>query len=90
MTKRHDGTITLIGSLTATLVVVGTADAAPLDDAVAAYRRRDYVTAERMLRPLAERGDAQAQDYLASLYSGYQGFPKNCAELMKWTRLSAG
>ena len=80
----------LFGALVAVLVAVGTAVATPLEDALAAYRRGDYATAERILRPLAERGDAKTQNYLASLYSGYQGFPKDCAELMKWIRLAAG
>jgi TPR repeat protein len=82
--------LTLVGALMALLVMVSAGVAGPLEDALAAHRRGDYVTAERMLRPLAERGDAKAQNYLASLYSGYQGFLKDCAELMKWTRLAAG
>ena len=48
----------LICLLAATLAVIDTAVAGPFDDALAAYRRGDYVTAERMLRPLAERGNA--------------------------------
>jgi hypothetical protein len=33
----------------------------PFNDGVAAYDRGDYVTALRLLRPLADRGDADAQ-----------------------------
>ena len=40
----------------ATPVVAG-----PLEDANAAIKRRDYATALRLIRPLAERGDANAQ-----------------------------
>jgi hypothetical protein len=34
-------------------VLVGTAIAGPVEDAIAAYRRGDYATALRLLRPLA-------------------------------------
>ena len=37
------------------------ARAGPLEDGKAAYERKDYATALRLLRPLAERGDARAQ-----------------------------
>ncbi len=35
--------------------------AGPGQDAMAAYARGDYATALRLLRPLADQGDAQAQ-----------------------------
>ena len=35
--------------------------AGPLEDAGAAYDKGDYATALRLLRPLAEQGNAQAQ-----------------------------
>jgi hypothetical protein len=34
--------------------------AGPLEDANAAIKRRDYATAERLIRPLAEQGNANA------------------------------
>ena len=39
----------------------GPAAAGPLEDAVAAARKGDYATALRLLRPLADQGDAVAQ-----------------------------
>jgi hypothetical protein len=38
-----------------------TAVAGPFEDGVAAYQRGDYATALRLLRPLAEHGNANAQ-----------------------------
>ena len=40
------------------------------DEGLAAARRGDYVTALREFRPLAERGDANAQYRLGSMYGG--------------------
>ncbi len=40
--------------------------AGPLEDADAAYRKQDYTTALRLFRPLANRGDAEAQFMLGS------------------------
>jgi len=39
----------------------GVATAGPFEDASAAYERGEYATALRLLRPLAEQGDAKAQ-----------------------------
>src|SRR6185503_6864656 len=35
--------------------------AAPNDDAFAAYQKGDYATAVKLMRPLAEKGDVNAQ-----------------------------
>jgi TPR repeat protein len=40
----------------------------PLEDAEAAIKRRDYTTAARIIRPLAESGDATAQYNLGVFY----------------------
>lgn len=39
----------------------GVASAGPLEDAVAAYQRQDYATALKLWRPLADKGNADAQ-----------------------------
>jgi hypothetical protein len=63
--------------------------AGPLEDAVAAYVRGDNETAVRLLRPLAEKGDARAQYHLGTLYFTGTGVPQDYAEALKWFRLSA-
>src|SRR6202035_6044415 len=63
--------------------------AGPGQDAMAAYARGDYATALRLLRPLADQGDAQAQYNLGALYDNGQGVPQNYAEAMKWYRKAA-
>jgi hypothetical protein len=41
--------------------VVGAAGAGPLEDALAAHERGDDATALRLIRPLADQGNAVAQ-----------------------------
>jgi TPR repeat protein len=43
----------------------------------------------RLLRPLAEQGDARAQYYLGTRYFTGAGVPQDNAEALKWFRLSA-
>jgi TPR repeat protein len=61
----------------------------PLDDAVAAQARRDYATALRLLRPLAEAGDPVAQKNLGDLYDHGWGVPQDQSEGVKWYRKAA-
>ncbi|MEQ1529144.1 MAG: hypothetical protein ABL925_07500, partial [Methylococcales bacterium] len=42
-------------------------------DGIAAHDRGDYVTAMKLLRPLAEQGDAAAQTGLGFMYNLGQG-----------------
>ncbi len=63
--------------------------AGPYEDAVAAYNGGDYATALRLLRPLAENGNAAAQNNLGVLYLNGQGFPKDYSEAIRWFRLAA-
>jgi len=61
----------------------------PLDNAAAAYDRGDYATSLRLIRPLADQGNATAQNRLGSMYSSGLGVPQNNAEAAKWFRLAA-
>jgi hypothetical protein len=56
------------------VALVGAAAAGPLDDAVAAHQRGDYATAVRLIRPLAEQGDAAAQYNLGDAYAHPENF----------------
>ena len=57
---------------------------ADFDDGLAAYQRGDYATALQEWRPLAEQGDALAQQYLGNMYATGRGVPENDAEAVKW------
>ena len=77
--------------LTACFVVwmAGAAMAGPYEDATDAYMRGDYTTALRLMRPLAEQGDAAAQFDLGKMYRMGQGLPQDYAEAAKWYRKAA-
>jgi uncharacterized protein len=69
--------------------MAGTAVAGPFEDAVAAQERADYATALRLLRPLADQGNAGAQNSLGTMYENGHGVPQDYAEAVKWYRLAA-
>ena len=81
----------LRATLTASLMLVAVraAVADPLEDAVAAYQRGDYATAYQLIRPLAEQGNAVAQERLGEMYTDGKGVPQNYGEAAKWYRLAA-
>ena len=57
---------------------------------IQAYERGDYAAALREWRPLAERGDGDAQGSLGLLYALGQGVPRDFDQAIRWFRLSAG
>jgi hypothetical protein len=63
--------------------------AGPIEDATAALERRDFATALQLLRPLAERGNADAQMKLGFLYVAGGGIPQDYAAAVKWFHLAA-
>jgi clan AA aspartic protease (TIGR02281 family) len=82
----------LRAKLTALLTLLAIAEAAaggPLEDAFTDYQRGDYAHALRLLRPLADQGNATAQFNLGLMYSRGKGIPQNYPEAAKWYRLSA-
>ena len=54
-----------------------------------AYMRGDYATALLEFKPLAEQGDAEAQNNLGLMYSTGKGVPQDYANAMKWYRKAA-
>ena len=64
------------------------ANAAPLDDAKAAYERGDYATALRFFRPLAEQGDSTAQHNLGIMYVNGLGVAQDYAQAYMWLSLA--
>jgi TPR repeat protein len=63
--------------------------AGPLEDADAAVKKRDYATAVRIIRPLAEQGDARAQYTLGVFYDNGLGVPQDRVTSYMWFDLSA-
>ena len=82
----------LCATVFAFFVVSATAHAAmagPSRRPSRAHDRGDYVTALRLIRPLAEQGDADAQYNLGNVYVTGKGVPKDGAEAAKWFRRAA-
>jgi TPR repeat protein len=78
--------VTLATSLTLVTMV---ANAGPFEDALAAAQSGDYATANWLLRPLADQGDAIAQYDLGFMYDTGHGVMQNYDEAMRWYRLAA-
>jgi len=75
-----------------TILIFSFADivaAGPLEDADAAVKKRDYATAVRIIRPLAEQGDARAQYTLGVFYDNGLGVPQDRVTSYMWFDLSA-
>ena len=84
--------LTLKHVVAAIILVLGfaaPAAAGPLEDADAAISRRDYATAVRLVRPLAEQGDANAQYNLGVFYDNGLGVPQDKVSAYTWLNLSA-
>jgi TPR repeat protein len=74
----------------AIILILGfAAPAAAVEDADAALKRRDYQTAVRLIRPLAEQGNAHAQYNLGVLYDNGLGVPLDKVRAYVWFTLSA-
>ncbi len=73
----------------ALLIAPATPSQADYQDGLAAYFLGDYATAFQEFKPLAERGDAKAQDSLGFMYEKGQGVPQDHAEAAKWYRKAA-
>jgi len=71
------------------LVMQGFAAAAPRLDGTAALTKGNYLIAAARARPLAERGNAQAQTLLGFMYEYGRGVPQNYAEAAYWYRCAA-
>lgn len=61
----------------------------PLEEGRGAFERGDYAAALRLLGPLAERGDAEAQSRLGVMYAAGRGVPQDYVAAVKWYRLAA-
>lgn len=81
-------------ALTIPVLILGSmvsmsAFAGPYDDATAAYRRGDYATALKLIRPLAEQGNVAAAYNLATMYYNGEGTRRDYGQAMTWFRKAA-
>jgi len=67
----------------------GSAWAGDLEDAAAAIEKQDYATANRLVTPLARRGDRGAQRILGFMYMYEAGVPRDYAKAYMWWSMAA-
>jgi TPR repeat protein len=81
----------VIGGILLAAQLMGTvaAVAGPWEDGMAAYNRGDYMPAIRLFRPLAEQGNAKAQNVLGVMFRKGEGVPKNPARARMWFSFAA-
>jgi uncharacterized protein len=77
-----------VGGLLA-LALFGVAAAGPLEESRTALESGDYAEVLRLLRPLANQGNATAQAQLGVMYANGQGVPHNDAQALVWFRKAA-
>lgn len=61
---------------------------ATLDEGIAAHQKGDYQTAAKILRELAEEGEAMAQFILGGMYSDGKGLAQDHGEAFFWMTLA--
>jgi TPR repeat protein len=79
----------LILCLMLSCTLLSPAIAGPLEEGIAAYHGADYTNALRLLRPLANQGNAFAQSQLGVMYAEGRGLPQDYEEAIKWYRKAA-
>src|SRR4051812_23323712 len=71
------------------IALASLAGAQSLQDVQSALDRKDYATALRIVRPLAQSGDAAAEAILGSMYAFGYGVAQSNSEAVTWYRKSA-
>lgn len=82
---RHRAAVVFVVSLLA----CGKILAGDLEEGIAAMRGKDYPAAVRLLEPLAQKGNAQAQVRMGLLYYHGHGVRESDSEAKKWFELAA-
>jgi uncharacterized protein len=67
----------------------GSVTAEPMEDVAAAFKKGDYATAVRLMRPLAEQGAVVPQVMLGQMYEHGSGVPQDHAIAVLWYRAAA-
>ena len=83
----------LLGPFCLTLIIfigsVGVSESADFQKGLNALQKKDYATALREWKPLAEKGHAPAQSGLGMMYFTGQGVSKDYKTAVKWFKLAA-
>jgi hypothetical protein len=77
---------TILGAVLLAFIAITPAMAGAYQNGLAALARQDYVTAGRLLLPLAEAGDAGAQAAMGYMFATGRGVPQNYIVAAGWYR----
>jgi len=73
-----------------TLILSGAAAVAdPWEDGMVAYNRGDYLPVIKLLRPLAQAGNAKAQNVMGVMHRKGEGVVRSSAKAFMWFSLAA-
>jgi uncharacterized protein len=81
--------LTTLVILTGLIGSAGAVWADDFDKGWAAYKSGDFATAMKEWKPLAEQGNADAQNNLGFMYRNGEGVTQDYAEAVKWFRKAA-
>jgi uncharacterized protein len=78
-------------SLSLAVLLLGAvpAHAGPFEDGLAAYNAREFDKAVQLLKPLADKGNPEAQEKIGRLYERGMGVPKDFTQAESWYRKAA-
>ena len=79
----------LAGMVAIILASGAAAVAGPWEDGMVAYNRGDYVPAIKLIRPLAQAGNAKAQNVMGLMYHKGEGVARSSAKAFMWFSLAA-
>ena len=85
--RRLSGVVAL--AATVLLAAAAPTATAGLQEGLDALRRQDYAAAAKELRPLAERGDAEAQYRTGLMFEHGAGYPKDQKQAVAWLTRAA-
>ena len=78
-----------LASVAIVFTLSGTACAQDWDKGFKAYQAKDYATALKEWKPLAEQGNADAQSFLGNMYAIGRVVPQDDKEAVGWWRKAA-
>ena len=70
-------------------LLAGYAFAGDFDEALTAFQRRDFVTAQKLLQPMADQGQPKAQAAMAFVLFFRNDLPKDYASAVSWAKKAA-
>ena len=84
--RKASGFVGVVAIMLASIVA---ADAGPWEDGMVAYNRGDYLPAVKLFRPLAQAGNARAQNLLGVMYRRGEGVARSPARAFMWFSIAA-